>query len=110
MPLRHEMKRLILTLSLTLVLAASARGMTQNDTIFIDAATGDTLRPAVQLPWPQNLSAALDALTGDEMFQRSLLGLMVWDLTTDSLVYEKNSHQLMRPASVQKLITSVTAL
>ena len=33
------MKRLILTLSLTLVLAASARGMTQNDTIFIDAAT-----------------------------------------------------------------------
>ena len=110
MPLRHEMKRLILTLSLTLVLAASARGVTQNDTIFIDAATGDTLRPAVQLPWPQNLSAALDALTGDEMFQRSLLGLMVWDLTTDSLVYEKNSHQLMRPASVQKLLTSVTAL
>ena len=93
-----------------LVLSLGARASVTCDTIYIDAATGDTLRPAVQLPWPQNVAAALDAVAGDEMFQRSLLGLLVWDLTTDSLIYEKNSRQLMRPASVQKLLTSVTAL
>jgi len=38
------------------------------------------------------------------------LGMMVWDLTEDALLYEHNAYQAMRPASTMKLLTSITAL
>ena len=41
----------------------------------------------VRLPWPQNLQARLDTLTQDPLFERSQLGLLVYDLTADSVLY-----------------------
>ena len=66
---------------------------------------------SVVLPWPQNMQHALDqAIAFDEMLTYSQLGFLVYDITADSIVYDRGRLQLLRPASVQKLLTTVTAL
>lgn len=52
----------------------------------------------------------LDSLLGNEIFERTQLGLYVYDLTDDRPVYEHNIRQLMRPASSQKIVTAIAAL
>ena len=51
----------------------------------------------------------MDTLLMDKMFDTSMVGLMVWDLTADSLLYHFNERQLMRPASTMKLLTAIAA-
>lgn len=58
----------------------------------------------------QQLRQRLDALVSDPMFETSQLGMMVWDLTEDALLYEHNARHTMRPASTMKLLTAITAL
>lgn len=76
------------------------------DTLLSDSAivVNDTL------PWPQKAQAAIDELLKADMFQTSQVGLMVWDLDADSAIYAYNERQLLRPASVMKVITAVAAL
>lgn len=62
------------------------------------------------LPWPANVQARLEMLTADSMFRLSQLGLCVYDLTADSLLFEHGADQLLRPASCQKVLTAVAAL
>ena len=64
----------------------------------------------VRLPWPQNLQTRLDTLLLDPLFERSQLGLLVYDLTADSILYRHGEKQTLRPASTMKLLTAVTAL
>ena len=64
----------------------------------------------VRLPWPQNMQARLDTLLQDPLFERSQLGLLVYDLTADSVLYRHGEKQTLRPASTMKLLTAVTAL
>lgn len=52
----------------------------------------------------------LDNLLESELFQRSQIGLYVYDLTTDRPLYQHGHQQLMRPASTMKVLTSVVAL
>ena len=66
--------------------------------------------PMPQMPLPQLVEQRLDALVDDSLFEVSQLGLMVWDLTTDSVLYRRNHRQLMRTASTMKLLTAITAL
>lgn len=54
--------------------------------------------------------AGLDSLLRDELLQTSQLGLCVYDLTSDTLLYSFQSRQRMRPASTEKVVTAVTAL
>lgn len=75
------------------------------DSAMVDSTAVDSV-----LPWPDFVKYGIDSLLQDEMFLRSQLGLVVYDLTADSLLYEYGPLQLMRPASVQKLLTCVTAL
>lgn len=56
------------------------------------------------------LRARLDSLLADGIFDRTQLGLAVMDLTADSMLYEHNARQLMRPASNEKIVTAVAAL
>lgn len=56
------------------------------------------------------LALRLDSLCCDSLLQHSQLGLQVYDLTADTLLYSHNARQLMRPASCQKVLTAVTAL
>lgn len=64
----------------------------------------------VKLPWPQNLQMRLDTLTDNPLFERSQLGLLVYDLTADSVLYRRGEKQTLRPASTMKLLTAITAL
>jgi D-alanyl-D-alanine carboxypeptidase/D-alanyl-D-alanine-endopeptidase (penicillin-binding protein 4) len=64
----------------------------------------------VSLPWPQNVQARLDTLLKDRLLETSQLGLMVYDLTDDSVLYVHNHRQLMRPASTMKTVTAISAL
>ena len=64
----------------------------------------------VVLPWPMNVQTRLDSLTSDTLLERTQLGLMVYDLAADSVIYSYGGQQTLRPASTMKLLTSVTAL
>lgn len=64
----------------------------------------------VKQPWPQNLQTRLDTLLENELFERSQLGLLVYDLTADSVLYHRGEKQTLRPASTMKLLTAITAL
>lgn len=66
--------------------------------------------PHEEAPWPARLQDGLDSLLQDELFLTSQVGLCVYDLTDDTLLYAYQAKQRMRPASTEKLITSVTAL
>ena len=57
-----------------------------------------------------SLRLRLDSLLADPMFETSQVGLMVYDLTADSVLYQKNQRQMLRPASTMKLVTSITAI
>lgn len=63
------------------------------------------------LPWPQSLHANIDSIISRSTFlQTSQLGIMVYDLTTDSVLYARGEKQTLRPASTMKVLTAVTAL
>ena len=64
----------------------------------------------VVLPWPVNVQTRLDSLVTDPLLERTQLGLMVYDLSADSILYNYGGRQTLRPASTMKLLTSVTAL
>jgi len=71
-------------------------------------ATADST--VLMVPYPELVMQRLDALVDDSLMETSQLGLMVWDLTTDSLLYTRNARHLMRTASTMKLLTAITAL
>ncbi len=64
----------------------------------------------VALPYPQRAVLRIDSLLGHRMFETSQVGLMVYDLDADTVLYAHNERQLMRPASTMKLLTAITAL
>ena len=65
---------------------------------------------ADSLPWPQNLRVKVDSVLMTPLLQTSQLGLMIYDLTADSVLYTSGHRQTLRPASTMKLVTAVTAL
>ena len=60
--------------------------------------------------WPQTLQTRLEELLDDRLFRTSTVGIQVYDLTTDSVLFNYNEQQRMRPASTMKLFTAITAL
>jgi len=80
----------------------------QTDRMVADTVTTDTM--AVALPWPQNVQARLDSLMKTPLLESTQLGLMVYDLSDDSVLYSFGAKQTLRPASTMKLLTAVTAI
>lgn len=88
------------------------------DTTSIDTVIADTLAEdgtadmdgEREQPWPQNVQWRIDRLLESDIFTTSTVGLEVYDLTADSVIYSYNARQLMRPASTLKMIVAVTAL
>lgn len=93
----------IILLLLWAAVAASAQETEEPDTFQVDTID-------VALPWPQNIQYRLDSLLRHPMFETSTVGLEVYDLTTDSILYKVNEHQMLRPASTMKLLTAITAI
>ena len=62
-------------------------------------------------PWPQSMQSKLDSLiANDPLLETSQLGLMVYDLTADSALYQYQHRQTMRPASTMKVVTAIASL
>lgn len=80
----------------------------QTNNMVADTVTTDTM--AVALPWPQNVQARLDSLMKTPLLESTQLGLMVYDLSDDSVLYSFGAKQTLRPASTMKLLTAVTAI
>lgn len=60
--------------------------------------------------WQGQLQGALDSLANIELFETTQLGMCIFDLTDDKMLYAINANQRLRPASNQKLLTAITAL
>lgn len=60
--------------------------------------------------WAFTIKAGLSSMLADEWFEKTQVGICVYDLTADSMVFSFNARQRMRPASTMKLLTAITAL
>lgn len=58
----------------------------------------------------QDIASALFELVSDPLFERTQLGLYVYDLTDDRPLFSRGHQQRLRPASTMKLVTAITAL
>ena len=56
------------------------------------------------------LQTRIDKLLENEFYQRAAIGIAVYDLTAQEMVYTHNEKKLCRPASNMKLLTSAAAL
>lgn len=66
---------------------------------------------SAQLVTPSDtIKARLETLTADPLLNSTQLGLLVYDLTADSVLYSHGGQQTLRPASTMKLVTAITAL
>lgn len=84
--------------------------VTENARVEIPAPV--TTAPEVQAPvtWKDTIQARLDSLRQLPLFETTQLGLYVYDLTDNQPIYTFNATQRMRPASNQKLVTSISGL
>lgn len=93
------MKRLLPLLYL-LVLPFTVSSQTVSDTLAYDSA----VRPFV------SFAQRMETLLSDDLFERTQVGIYIYDLDADTTVFTHAERQTMRPASCQKLITAITAL
>ena len=75
-----------------------------------DTTAVDSIEALGEPAWPGNVAGRIDRLLGNELFNRSQVGLMVYDLTADSAIYCHNERQLLRPASTMKVVTAIAAI
>lgn len=80
------------------------------ETITKDSLAADSVITDNTLPWPINLQNRINRLISNKMFETSQLGLMIYDLTADSVLYRHNERQMLRPASTMKMFTAVAAI
>jgi D-alanyl-D-alanine carboxypeptidase/D-alanyl-D-alanine-endopeptidase (penicillin-binding protein 4) len=85
-----------------------------NDTIAAEvdsAATDSVLNDSIAaLPWPENIRYQINNYLKNKLFETSQVGMEVYDLTADSVIFAYNEKQRMRPASTMKLLTAITAI
>ena len=91
-------------------MAADTTKTIVNDTIEADTVNVDTVCETNTSTWPKNIQTRIDKLLDNDIFETSTVGLMVYDLTADSVLYSHNARQLMRPASTLKMMVAVAAL
>ena len=89
--------------------SGTVAGVTE-DSVATDSAVQDTVIAEPNLLWPIDVQSRLDVLLRSDMLRTSTVGLMVYDLTADSVIFKYNEKQLMRPASTLKMMVAVAAL
>lgn len=62
------------------------------------------------LSWQDNINARMASIMQSSILQTVQMGVYVWDLTDDRLVFEHNSRLHLRPASTMKCVTAIAAL
>lgn len=73
-----------------------------------DSVQTDTI--ADRIDTSKSLPQRIQELLDNDIFDRTQVGIYVYDLTADTLVFTHNEQQCMRPASNEKLMTAITAL
>lgn len=109
------MKRLFiltyLLCQISFILPTTAQEVTDSipeDTLYTDTLVTDTLQ--CDSITPKTIQQRIEELLDTEFFRKTQVGIMVYDLTADSLVFAHNERQLLRPASTMKILTAITAL
>lgn len=97
------MRRVIYLLLLSAVVVSRAQ-VVVNDTLAV--VEHDTLA----VPWPRCLAEHIDTMLQAPMFDSSVVGIEIYDLTADSVIYAYNHRQRLRPASTMKMVIAVAAL
>ena len=104
------LRRFISTLLFTLCLLLPAQAhIARTDSIMPeDSVVTDTIADETEAidPLPTRLQKLLD----NDIFERTQVGIYVYDLTADTLVFTYHERQCMRPASNEKIMTAITAL
>ena len=62
-----------------------------------------------QEPVPGKLQKAWSTFTTDNQLKYGMASICVLDAETGSVIFEKNSHTGLAPASTQKVITAIAA-
>ncbi len=62
------------------------------------------------LSFQERITQKIDDLLLSDLFKTSSIGIKVYDLTDNEILYTHNERLLLRPASTMKMITAVTAL
>lgn len=88
----------------------AAADSTATDSLAAEQLLADSLNREDAALAQQSLPERLAQLLDNEIFERTQVGLYVFDLTADTVVYAHNPRQCLRPASNEKVMTAVTAL
>lgn len=113
---RHYLLLLALLLCISLTARAQEEVLADEDDIELTpdsllTSTDSLLTPELsRLPWEQSVRVQIDRLLETDMFRTSQVGMLVYDLTADSVIYAHGERQLMRPASTMKLVTAIAAI
>ena len=117
-----NMKNVLLVAFLLVICSCGSRRAVQipyNGHIHVTENNKVTLEPSpvgapeVVVPiatWRDTIQTRLDSLCQLPLFETTQLGLYVFDLTDNLPLYAINATQRMRPASIEKLITSISSL
>lgn len=102
------MQRSILVILIGTLLAAFPALAVQHE----PAGTGDvaTILETREGNEANSLKKRVKELLDDEIFERTQVGIYIYDLSDDHLVFAHNERQCMRPASNEKIVTAITAL
>lgn len=106
-----ELKRTILGFFLALFAIAASAQDTIPPTDTTVATTDTVVFSSDSLtPWAQRVRERIDRIVSAPISETSLVGIGIYDITADSLIYQHNLRQTMRPASTEKVLTAITAL
>lgn len=78
-----------------------------------DAEDGDSIyafSTNTALSWQENINQRMAEIVRSPILQTVQMGVYIWDLTDDKLVFEYNSRLHLRPASTMKCVTAISAL
>ena len=103
------MRKIILTFILNVLLPLALFSQEE----YTDGLNGPQMQAdstVLVVPFQELVVSRLDYLVDDTLMETSQLGMMVWDLTDDTLLYARNPRHLMRTASTMKHLTAITAL
>ena len=107
-----KIRHILLCLMIALPALLHAQDVTFTDNSFGNnmAATPEVSENSPYELWLEEVTQRLNLLMTDRLLTTSHVAIMVYDLTTNKVVYSCNERQRHRPASVMKLVTSITAL
>lgn len=89
----------------------------EQDSISSDDETDDEVDSTLtafdydtHLSWKENITQRLNNIFQSPLLQTVQAGVMIWDLTDDTLLFQHNEQLHLRPASTMKCVTAIAAL